>query len=79
MAYHSTHAQCWYNHAEYSQEEWHWKEVYLISFPIMAEGTLVDPIVIEDSVVSSPVKIAMIGNDIRYTSLQCYSAWLYQH
>ena len=46
--------------------------MYLISFPIMAGGTLADPIVIEDCVVSSPVKIAMIGNDIRYTSLQCY-------
>ena len=49
----------------------------LYPFPIMAEGTLADSIVIEDCVVSSPVKIAMIG--IRYTSLQCYSAWLYQH
>ena len=38
--------------------------MYLISLPIMAEGTLVDSIVIEDCVVSSPVKIAMIGKDI---------------
>jgi len=41
-----------YNHAEQ-----HWREVHPISFPIMAEGTLADLIVIEDCVVSSSVKI----------------------